>query len=344
VTGAEAIEPRRALRRVVAGGDLAAAEMESLLGQMMDGTVSDILEAALLTALAAKGESVEELTGAARAMRSRVVPIAHHRQRVVDTCGTGGDGAGTFNISTAAALVAAACGVPIAKHGNRSVSSRSGSADVLERLGVRLDLPPAVAASALDEIGIAFLFAPRLHPAMREVMPVRRELGMRTLFNLLGPLTNPAGARRQVLGVYAADRVAPVAEVLAALGTEHALVVHGEDGLDEITTTTTTRVAEVRQGTIREYRLEPEEVGIERVAAEVLVGGEPEENAELMRRLLAGETGPLAEITVLNAGAAIYVGDRAESLAAGVEQARRALASGAAAAKLEALCGFAEAS
>jgi anthranilate phosphoribosyltransferase len=225
-----------ALRRLLARQDLSREQTEALFGQLMDGAFDDAQKAALLVALAMKGESPEEIAGAAAAMRRRVVPIRHRQELAIDTCGTGGDGRGTFNISTAAALVAAAGGAVVAKHGNRSVSSRSGSADVLAALGVRLEIEPEAAGRALDEIGIAFLFAPRLHPAMREVMPVRRELGVRTVFNLLGPLTNPAGAQAQVLGVYARDRVEPVARVLLALGTRHALVVHGSDGLDEITT------------------------------------------------------------------------------------------------------------
>jgi anthranilate phosphoribosyltransferase len=259
---------------------------------------------------------------------------------VIDTCGTGGDGKGTFNISTAAAFVAAAAGAPVAKHGNRSVTSRSGSADVLTALGVDVTVPPERAAAALDEIGIAFLFAPALHPAMREVMPVRAALGVRTVFNLLGPLTNPAGARRQLLGVFAGERVRMLAEVLGELGSEHAMVVHGDDGLDEITLTGPTHVAELRDGTIHEYVLDPSTLGFERVPPEALRGGEPEENAEALGRVLAGEPGPLTEVTVLNAGAAIYVAGLAPDLAAGVGAARDALASGAAAGRLTALRDF----
>src|SRR5687768_8750776 len=252
-----ALDARTALVRVTGGESLTREETEELFGQLMDGVVSETLKAALLVALRMKGEAVPEISGAAAAMRRRAIHIPHNRGDVVDTCGTGGDGRGTFNISTAAALVAAAAGAPVAKHGNRSVSSRSGSADVLAALGVRIEVEPALAGRALDELGIAFLFAPRLHPAMREVMPVRRELGVRTIFNLLGPLTNPAGARRQLMGVYAAELVPIVASVQAELGSEHALVVHG-DGLDEITTTGTTTVGEVRGGKVTLYQLEPE--------------------------------------------------------------------------------------
>ena len=324
-----------ALRRLLARKDLTREETEQLFGQLMDGALDAAQKSALLVALAMKGESPAEIAGAAAAMRRRVVPIPHSRPLAVDTCGTGGDGRGTFNISTAAALVAAAGGAAIAKHGNRSVSSRSGSADVLAALGVAIEVDAAVAARALDEIGIAFLFAPRLHPAMREVMPVRRALGVRTVFNLLGPLTNPAGAQAQVLGVYARDKVELLARVLLELGVRHALVVHGSDGLDEITTTGPTFVAEVRDGELRTYAIEPEELGLRRVALAALSGGAPEENAARMEMLLAGAGDEaLTEIVAANAGAALYVGGRAATLRDGVEQAQALLAGGAAARKL----------
>ncbi|HXT49480.1 MAG TPA: anthranilate phosphoribosyltransferase [Thermoanaerobaculia bacterium] len=324
-----------ALRRLLAREDLSREETEQLFGQLMDGALDAAQKSALLVALAMKGESAAEIAGAAAAMRRRVVPIPHSRELAVDTCGTGGDGRGTFNVSTAAALVAAAGGAAIAKHGNRSVSSRSGSADVLAALGVTIEVDPAVAARALDEIGIAFLFAPRLHPAMREVMPVRRALGVRTVFNLLGPLTNPAGAQAQVLGVYGRDKVELLARVLLELGVRHALVVHGSDGLDEITTTGPTSVAEVRDGELRSYEVEPEELGLSRVPLAALQGGAPEENAARMEALLAGNGEPaLAEIVAANAGAALYVGGRAATLREGVEQARALLAGAAAARKL----------
>jgi anthranilate phosphoribosyltransferase len=332
-------DPKEILWRLVAGESLSREETEELFGALMDGLVSEPIKAALLVALRMKGEAVAEISGAASAMRSRVIPIPHTSTDLVDTCGTGGDGRGTFNISTAAALVASAAGVSVAKHGNRSVSSKSGSADVLAALGVKIEIDPATAGRALDEVGITFLFAPLLHPAMREVMPVRRELGMRTIFNVLGPLTNPAGARRQVMGVYSKSLVEPIGLVLRDLGAEHALVVHG-DGLDEITTTGTTTVSEVRDGEVRTYTLEPERFGLRRVAVEDLAGGQPDENAALLRRVFGGETGPLADVTALNAGAAIYVAGLAPSLEEGYEAARTALASGAAARKLDALVGF----
>ncbi len=330
-----------ALRRLLARDHLTRGETEALFGELMDGALDAAQKAALLVALAMKGESAAEIAGAAAAMRRRVVPIPHSRPLAVDTCGTGGDGRGTFNISTAAALVAAAGGAVIAKHGNRSVSSRSGSADVLAALGVPIEVEAAVAGRALDDIGIAFLFAPLLHPAMREVMPVRRALAVRTVFNLLGPLTNPAGAQAQVLGVYAADKVELLARVLLELGVRHALVVHGSDGLDEITTTGPTLIAEVRQGELRSYRLDPEELGVERVPLAALLGGAPEENARRMEALLAGEgEGALAGVVAANAGAALYVGGEAASLREGVERARALLAAGAAARKLAQLRSY----
>ncbi len=333
------LDPKEVLWRLVAGESLSREETEELFGALMDGLVSEPIKAALLVALRMKGEAVAEITGAASAMRRRVIPIPHTSEGIVDTCGTGGDGRGTFNISTAAALVASAAGVAVAKHGNRSVSSKSGSADVLAALGVKIEIDPETAGRTLDQVGITFLFAPLLHPAMREVMPVRRELGMRTIFNVLGPLTNPAGARRQVMGVYSEALVEPIGRVLCDLGAEHALVVHG-DGLDEITTTGSTTVSEVRDGAVHTYTLEPERFGLRRVRVEDLAGGRPEDNAALLRRVFGGETGPLSDVTALNAGAAIYVAGLAPSLEEGYESARAALASGAASRKLEALVGF----
>ncbi len=329
-----------ALSRLLSGEDLSRQRTEDLFGTLMDGELSQTMIAALLVALAMKGEVVDEIAGAAAAMRRRVVKIPHHVHGTVDTCGTGGDGKGTFNISTAAALVAAAAGVPIAKHGNRSISSRSGSADVLAALGVAIEQPPAVAGRALAEIGIAFLFAPKLHPAMKEVMPVRQELGVRTIFNVLGPLTNPAGARRQVLGVYAPHLVEILAGVLQQLGAQHAMVVQGLDGLDELTTTGLSHVAELREGVITTYDVDPRDYDIPLSHPMDLAGGTPEDNAATLRRVLAGDPGPLADITVLNAGAAVYVGGLADDLAAGITAARRAIEEGLAAEKLQALVDF----
>ncbi len=328
------------LRTAIAGEDLPATTVEELFGRLMDGELSEVWKSAFLVALAAKSESVGEIAGAARAMRARAARVPHTSSGVIDTCGTGGDGRGTFNISTAAALVAAAGGARVAKHGNRAVSSRSGSADVLDALGVQLSGDTEALGRCLDEVGIAFLFAPMLHPAMAQVMPVRRELGVRTLFNVLGPLTNPAGSKRQLIGVFAADLVEEVAHVLRELGSEHALVVHG-DGLDEITTTGTTGVAEVRNGEVRTFEVHPRDFGIAAASPDDLVGGAPERNVELMRGVLDGGGGALADITCLNAGAALFVAGRADSLAAGVAAAFEVQRSGAAARKLEELVGWA---
>jgi anthranilate phosphoribosyltransferase len=328
------------LGRLVARQDLGREEVAALFGRIMDGAVEPPVVAALLVALATKGETPDEIAGAAEAMRSRVRAVEHRQSGLLDTCGTGGDGRGTYNVSTAAALVAAAGEARVAKHGNRAVSSRSGSADVLAALGVRIEVEPEEAALQLEELGLAFLFAPLHHPAMKAVAPVRRALGVRTVFNLLGPLTNPAGARRQLLGVYAGERVEPMARVLAGFGAERALVVHGEDGLDEITTTARTRVAEVEGDCVRCYEVTPEELGVRRTTPAELLGGTPEENARALESTLGGEPGAYAEIVAANAGAALYVAGRAESIRRGVELARDLLASGAGLAKLDELRGF----
>jgi anthranilate phosphoribosyltransferase len=331
------IDTVQALQRLLDRQDLSRQDTEELFGQLMDGGFDEAQKAALMMGLAVKGETASELAGAAAAMRQRVLAIPHRQENAIDTCGTGGDGHGTLNISTAAALVAAAAGAKVAKHGNRSVSSRSGSADVLAHLGVGLDVTPDDAGEILDRVGIAFLFAPRLHPAMAEVMPVRRSLGVRTLFNLLGPLTNPAGARRQLVGVYARDKVSLLAHVLAELGSQHALVVHGADGLDEITITGPTWVAEVRDGLVKEFTLTPEAFGIDRTSLDSLRGGSPEENAEAVENLLGGAVGPYHDIVSLNAGAALYVAGEVDSIGDGVTRSRTALLDGRAAQKLNQL-------
>lgn len=331
--------PQQALKEILAGRSLDRPATEELFGLLMDGQLSDTMKTALLVALAMKGESAAEIAGAAAAMRRRVVHIPHGRADLVDTCGTGGDGKGGFNVSTCAALVLAAAGAKVAKHGNRSVSSRSGCSDLLSALGLAVDLSPEDAARAIEEVGIAFLFAPRMHPAMKEVMPVRRELGVRTIFNLLGPVTNPAGARRQLVGVYAEPLVATIAEVLRELGTEHALVVHG-DGYDEITTTGVTRVAEVRGGKIESYELHPRDFGLAEVGPAQVQGGSPEENAAAARRLLAGAPGPLSDLVALNSGAAIYVAGLAPDIKTGVAMAQKLLEEGAPLRKLDELKAF----
>lgn len=327
--------PESLLRRLVAGDSLRRAETEALVGRIVDAEFAETMVAALLIALACKGETIEEITGAVEAMRARVrrVPVAS--DGLIDTCGTGGDGLGTFNVSTAAAIVAAAGGARVAKHGNRSVSSDCGSADVLEALGVPVETTPDEAARVLGSIGIAFLFAPAFHPAMRAVMPVRRALGVRTLFNLLGPLTNPAGVRRQVLGIYSAELVEPIGEVLRQLGAEHALVVHGEDGQDEISTTGKTQVAEVKPSGVQSFELSPEDLGVSRARVADLAGGGPEENAETMRGILAGSEGAVADAVRVNAAAALYVAGTTADISDGVELAGRLITEGAALAKLD---------
>lgn len=330
----------QAIRRAMDGQHLEREEMHEVFGQVMDGAASDVLKSALLVALRMKGETAEEITGAAMAMRERVTPLDYaddRRDDLVDTCGTGGDGRGTFNISTVAALVAAGAGANVAKHGNRAVSSSCGSADVLSALGVAIDLDAARMSEVLRRAGIAFLFAPKLHPAMAAVAGVRKELAVRTIFNVLGPLTNPAFARRQVLGVYAERLVEVVAQVLAALGARHALVVHSRDGLDEISISAATRVCEVRDGELRSYEVTPEELGLPRHPIEAVAGGDARENAAIARDVLNGANGARHDIVVANAGAALYVGGLAPSIRDGVALAKESIASGRASAKLQQL-------
>lgn len=304
---------------------------------IMEGQVTAAQLGAFLTALKLKGETVDELTGAARSMRRHAVLVDVRGLPVVDTCGTGGDASGSFNISTAAALVAAGAGVPVAKHGNRSVTSRCGSADVLEQLGVNLEAPPEAMEESLVETGLAFLFAPKLHPAMKHAMGPRRELGFRTIFNLLGPLTNPAGAKAQVLGVFAPELTEMFAEVLRRLGSRHVLVVHGLDGMDELTTVTRSRISELKDGRIRTYELDPLALGSAYAKPQDLAGGDPEANAAILRGILAGEPGAPREIVCLNAAAALIAADRASGFEEGLESARRAIDTGRAAAVLAAL-------
>ncbi|PYS96257.1 MAG: anthranilate phosphoribosyltransferase [Acidobacteria bacterium] len=324
------------LGKVVEGQILAPAEARAAFEAIMDGRVPPAPLAAFLVALRMRGETVAEIAAFARVMRERATRIDAGGGIVLDTCGTGGDGAGTFNISTVAAFVVAGCGVPVAKHGNRSVSSRCGSADLLQGLGVRLDAEVALVERALREAGFAFLFAPALHGAMRHAAPVRRELGVRTVFNLLGPLTNPAGARHHLLGVYDPARVEGLAEVLRELGSERALVVHG-DGLDEIALHGETRAAELRGGRVRTFILTPEDAGLRRAPLSEVSGGSVEENVDIARGVLKGERGPRRDIVLLNAAAALMVAGRAGDLRAGVAQAGHALDSGAALRVVEAL-------
>lgn len=324
------------IKRLVDGRHLDRDSMHEIFGEVMDGHATDTQKSALLVALRMKGETPEEITGAAMAMRERVTALEVERDGLIDTCGTGGDGQGTFNISTLAALVAAGAGAQVAKHGNRAVSSACGSADVLSELGVDISLDAPRMSEVLRKTGIAFLFAPKLHPAMGAVMHIRRDLGVRTIFNLLGPLTNPAFARRQVLGVYREDLVEVLAAVLQALGGEHALVVHSKDGLDEISVSAATHVCEVRDGEMRSFDLTPEDLGVGRHALEAVKGGDAKENARIARAVLAGETnGARRDIVAANAGAALYVAGKAKDLRAGVEMAMESIVSGAALQKLD---------
>jgi anthranilate phosphoribosyltransferase len=302
------------------------------LQEMLEGRASDVEIASLLTAIAVRGATVDELAGFVQAMRamSRPVPLSEpEREQLVDTCGTGGDSHGTFNISTAAALVAAAAGVKVAKHGNRRVTSKCGSADVLEALGIPVDLEPERAVECLRQTGFMFLYAPALHPAMKRVQPVRRALGFRTILNLAGPLTNPAGAQAQVVGVFAPAAVSLVAETLARLGVRHALVVHGRDGLDELTLNGASNVAEVRDGTIRNFTLEASEAGLAPAPLQALVGGDAQENARLIESILQGEPGPRRDIVLLNASAAFMIAGRVTDFTEGVRYAANAIDSGA---------------
>ncbi len=323
------------LEFLIEGRDLSQAEARDLMNDIMEGAVGEAALAAVLTALRIKGETAEEIAGFATAMREHAVPVQPRRNTLVDTCGTGGDGKHTFNLSTAAALVAAAMGIGVAKHGNRAVSSRSGSADVLEALGVDITLPPEAVAELIDRVGIGFLFAPHHHPAMKHAAPVRRQLGVRTVFNVLGPLTNPAGVKRQLLGVVRPDRTVVLCKVLRTLGSERAFVVHGLDGTDEVSIAAETLVSELRAGEVRTYRFAPEEAGFARAPLAAIAGGGAADNAARLRAILAGEQGPLADAVVLNAAFVALAADRADSAAEGARQARRAIESGRAAEVLE---------
>jgi anthranilate phosphoribosyltransferase len=330
---------------------LTREEARAVMTEVFSGSATDAQIAALLVALHMKGETVEEIVGFAEAIRAVAEPLPLHDvstvsvsgigpSPLVDTCGTGGDATGTFNISTAAAFVVAGAGVRVAKHGNRSLSSKCGSADVMEALGIKISLPSAVLAACLEEVGIVFLFAPAMHSAMKYVQPARRELRLRTIFNLLGPLTNPARASVQVVGVYSLDLVERVAEALSMLGTHRALVVHGLDGLDEITITGPTRIAEVREGSVRTYEVTPEEFGMKRAQLEDISGGDAAANAAIIREILAGKKSPKRDVVLLNAAAALVAAGKVEHLADAVPLAAQSIDSGAAAAKLETLVKF----
>jgi anthranilate phosphoribosyltransferase len=330
---------------------LTREDARAVMSEVLTGKCTDAQIGGLLVALHMKGETVEEIVGFAEAIRAAAAPLPIRedssvyvsgtgRDALVDTCGTGGDTSGTFNISTATALVVAGAEVRVAKHGNRSVTSQCGSADVMEALGVNINLPPARMVACLEQVGIAFLFAPAMHSAMKHVQPVRRELRLRTVFNLLGPLTNPAQASAQVVGVYSLDLVEKLAEALSMLGLHRALVVHGLDGLDEITITGPTRVAEVREGSVRTYEVTPEEFGITRSTLEEISGGDAAENAAIIREVLSGKKSPRRDVVLLNAAAALVAAGKADHLDAALPLAAKSIDSGAAAAKLEALARF----
>lgn len=324
------------LAKVATGASLSEAEAETAFDIIMAGNATPAQMGGFLMALRVRGETVDEITGAARIIRSRLVPV-EGPEGLIDTCGTGGDAAGTYNISTAVALVVAGCGVPVAKHGNRAISSRSGAADVLAALGVNVEAEFDLVHKALWDAGIAFMMAPRHHTAMRNVGPTRVELGTRTIFNLMGPLSNPAHARRQLLGVYARTWVEPIAQVLLRLGSESAWVVHGSDGLDEITTTGPTFVAELRDGRIRTFEVTPEEAGLPRASLYDLRGGDPETNAAALRAVLGGASGPYRDIVLLNAAGALVVAGAVPDLRSGVRHAAGCIDEGRAMATLDRL-------
>src|SRR5712692_2455750 len=342
-----------AIRTLVERRDLTRVEAAAAMEAIMSGAATNAQIAAFLTALRMKGETVEELIGFAQVMRQKAVRVRTRaeevaaltgtdREMLIDTCGTGGDAAGTFNVSTATAFVVAGAGLRVAKHGNRSVSSLCGSADVVETLGINLDLTPSQVARCVDEIGIGFLYAPLLHTAMKHVMTARREMGIRTVFNLLGPLTNPASANAQVIGVAAAALTEPLARVLAELGTLRAFVVHGADGLDEISNTGESRLSEVREGVVRSFTVRPEDFGLPHATMSDLKGGDRQQNAQIIRDVLSGEAGPRRDIVLMNASAALVAGGRASELKEGVQLAAQSIDSGAARERLERLVAYSQ--
>jgi anthranilate phosphoribosyltransferase len=328
---------KEAISKIVDGQNLSQEETAATMMEIMSGDATPAQIASFITALRIKGETVDEITGCAIVMREKVTPIKAQTDLLIDTCGTGGDGAHTFNISTTAALVAAGAGLHIAKHGNRSVSSKSGSADVLKSLGVNIEADAETVARCIDEVGIGFLFAPLLHPAMKYAIGPRREIGIRTIFNILGPLTNPAGAQVQVLGVYSADLTERLANVLKNLGSKHVFVVHGSDGLDEITITGKTYVSELAGGEVKSYVIDPEDFMMSKADISSLVGGTAEENARITLDILKGEKGPRRDIVLLNSAATIMAGGKAANLIEGIQIAAESIDSGKALDKLNML-------
>jgi anthranilate phosphoribosyltransferase len=332
---------KEAIEVLVSGRSLTTEQASQVMQEIMGGEATPAQIGSFVTALRIKGETVEEIVGFTKTMRANAVPVCID-EPVVDTCGTGGDGAHTFNISTAAAFVAAGAGLKVAKHGNRAMSSQCGSADVLEALGVKIELDTTQVQSCLKEVGIGFMFAPLFHPAMKHAAAPRREIGIRTVFNILGPLTNPAGAKAQALGVADGLLVEKLALVLQNLGCHHALVVHGEDGLDEITITGKTRVCELKKGRIENYSIGPEDFGIARASADKLNGGSARENADLLRSILAGAKGTQSDVVLMNAAAVLLAGDKVETLKQGAALAKDAIDSGRALSKLEELIEFSQ--
>lgn len=328
---------QEAIAKVIEGADLSRGEMTDVMNQIMSGEATDAQIGAFLIALRVKGECVDEIAGAASVMREKATPIATRHDVIVDTCGTGGDHSGTFNISTTAAFVAAGAGLCVAKHGNRAATSQCGSADVLGALGVNIEASPETVSRCLDDVGIGFLFAISLHGAMKYAIGPRREIGARTIFNALGPLSNPAGATRQVVGVYSAALTDTLAGVLGTLGSERAFVVHGSDGLDEMTLTGPTRVSELKNGSVSTYDVSPGDFGLAQASADALKGGDADYNAGITRSILNGEEGPRRDIVLLNAAAAIVAGDKARDLNEGVQVAAEVIDSGKALEKLEGL-------
>ncbi|MCX7918538.1 MAG: anthranilate phosphoribosyltransferase [bacterium] len=328
---------KEAISKLVEKQDLTREEAVTVMNEIMSGEATEAQIGSFITALRMKGETVEEITGCALVMREKATKIQTTRQPVVDTCGTGGDRSGTFNISTCAAFVAAGAGCIVAKHGNRSVSSSCGSADVLKALGVKIDVDITVTERCVNELGIGFLFAPLYHSAMKYAIGPRQQIGIRTIFNILGPLTNPAGATAQVLGVYSAELTDTLAAVLKELGSNHALVVHGSDKLDEITITGDTKIVELKQGKLMDYYVDPKDFGFNPAPLSSIKGGTPEENAQIILEVLKGKPGPRRDIVLMNAGAAILVSDLANTLAEGVAKAAQSIDSGAAFDKLEQL-------
>lgn len=331
---------KEALSKIVSKKDLTMAEAREVMSEIMRGEATQAQIGAFLTALRMKGETVDEIGGCAQAMRESAIAVKPKRNQLVDTCGTGGDGKGTFNISTTAAFVAAGAGLAVAKHGNRSVSSKCGSADLLQALGVNLELTPEQVAKCIDEVGIGFLFAPKLHPAMRYALAPRQEIGLRTIFNILGPLSNPAQAKRQLLGVYHSDLTELMAEVLRALGAEHAFVVHGADGLDELSVTGQNKISRLHNDRIETYYIDPQDLGLPRAKLSDLGGGTAEDNVIITKALLKGECGSRRDIVLLNAAAVLIAGGRASSFSGGLALAAEAIDNGNAQQKLHQLVEF----